>query len=83
MDSQNSTNCDIKIHMKYNVPNQFMLRDLAEGIHLWSLVKPVNIVSHAETASFTSDDVIRNSSFDSEIIGGLSEDLRYKTLRQN
>ena len=44
-----------------------MLRKLAEGIHLWSFSKTGTIVTHAETARFISDDVIRNWSFDSEM----------------
>ena len=44
-----------------------MLRKLAEGINLWSFSKTWSIVTHAETASFISDDVVRNRSFDSEM----------------
>ena len=55
--------------LKYtgSIPNQFMLRKLDEDIHLWSFSKAWCIVTHAETASFISNDVIRNWSFDSEM----------------
>ena len=47
-----------------------MLRKLVEGIHLWSFSKTWFKVTHAETASFISDDMIQNWSFDSEMGSG-------------
>ena len=60
-----------------------MLRKLAEGIHLWSFSKTWSIVTHAEIASFISDDVIRTRPFFPNPKWGLTEDLCYETLKQN
>ena len=54
---QYSTNSDIKKNT----------RKLTEDINLWSFRKTWFIVTHAETASFISDDVIRNRSYDSQM----------------
>ena len=44
-----------------------MLGKLDEDIHIWSFSKTWSIVTHADTASFISDYVIRNWSFDSKM----------------
>ena len=44
---------------------QFMLRKIDKGINIWSFSKTWFIVTHAETASLISDDVIRNWFFNS------------------